>query len=162
MGQDHESAVAALRGRGIAFREENAGGGRKIAWTEGSRSVTLEFAMWPKDPKAPASAWEAGSAAEKRLTLTRILDAAPSSEARRSWVNSLAREGGGWAYLAAAADAARSEGDRAKYPVAARLEWRNPPATLLFQAARPPGTPPGSEPTQLDILLENPHRPRRF
>jgi hypothetical protein len=162
VGQDYESAVAALKAGSIAGKEEPAGAGRKIFWTSGSQSVTLEFSPWPSDPNAPASAWASGSTAARTLTLTRIVDTAPSSEARRAWVNSLAREGKGWAYLAPEAEAARTAADRAKYPVAASLTWQKPPAALLFQAARPAGTPPGSEPTQLDILLENPHGPRRF
>jgi hypothetical protein len=162
VGQDYEAAVAALKAGGIATQETSSGTGRTVTYTGGGESVKLQFAMWPKDPGAPASAWEAGSAAEKKLVLTRIEDVAPSSEPRRAWVNSLTREGNGWAYLSPKADASRPAGDRAKYPVAASLQWRNPPATLLFQAARAAGTPPGSEMTALEITLENPHKPRRF
>ncbi len=162
VGQDYESAVAALKGKGVAGKEEPAGPGKKISWTSGSESVTLEFSPWPSDLNAPVSAWEPGSAAPRKLTLTRILDTAPSSEARRAWVNSLAREGTGWAYLTPKAEAARTAADRAEYPVAASLSWQKPPAALLFEAARPAGTPPGGEMTKLEILLENPHRPRRF
>src|SRR5262245_17230145 len=136
VGQDHETAVAALKKKGIAFDESAAGEDRTIRYSQGSESVVLDFAPWPKDPKAPASAWEKGSAAPKQLTLTRIRDTAPSSEGRRAWVNTLAREGHGWAYLGPQENRARSAEDRTKYPVAAGLEWKTPPTRLLFQAAR--------------------------
>jgi hypothetical protein len=161
LGQAHETAVAALKQKGIAFDESASGENRTIRYSQGGESVVLEFAPWPKDPKAPASAWEKGSSAPKQLTLTRIQDAAPSSEARRAWVNKLAREGQGWAYLGPAENRARSVEDRTKYPVAAGLQWRTPPARLLFQAARPAGTPPGTEMTELVIEMTNPHQPRR-
>ena len=159
VGQDYATAVADLKAQGITGREEPAGDGKKISWTSGGRSVTLEFSPWPSDPNAPASAWEAGSAAPRKLTLVRIVDTAPSSEARRAWVNSLAKDGGSWAYLAA--DANRDAADRTKYPVAASLVWKSPPARLLFEAARPAGTPPGTEATKLDIRLVSPHQPPR-
>ena len=60
------------------------------------------------------------------------------------------------------ADAARPAADRTKYPVAAVVQWTSPPATVLFEAARAPGSPPGNESTELSILLDNPHKPRRF
>jgi hypothetical protein len=161
VGQDHETAVAALKKKGIAFAESAAGENRTIRYSEGSESVVLDFTPWPKDPKAPASAWEKGSSAPKQMTLTRIQDSAPSSEARRAWVNTFAREGQGWAYLGSQENRARSVEDQTKFPVAAGLEWKTPAARLLFQAARPAGTPPGNEATVLVIDLINPHLPRR-
>jgi hypothetical protein len=161
VGQDYPSAVAALKAAGISGKEEAAGGGKTISWSKGDESVKLEFSLWPSDPDAPASAWEAGSTARRALTLTRIVDTAPSSQARRAWVNTFAGDGAGWAYLSPQADAARAAADRTKYPVAASLVRRKPPASLLFEAARPAGTPPGSEPTRLDIQLRNPHQTPR-
>jgi hypothetical protein len=162
VGQERDVAVAALKARGIAFREaETPGSGRRITYAQNGEDVTLEFAPWPADPNAPAAAFET-SAAGKRLTLVRILDLAPSSGARRAWVNGFAREGRGWSYLEGSADARRPAADRSKYPVAAALSWAKPPAAFLFQAARPAGSPPAEEATALEILLENPHKPRRF
>lgn len=158
VGQDHDTAVAALKAKGIAFQEAPSGEGRRITYSAGNENVALEFSPWPKDANAPASAWDPGSTAPKQLTLTRIEDTAPSSEARRAWVNSLAKEGHGWAYLPAAEDGARPAADRSKYPVAAGLTWRTPPAKLVFQAARPMGAPPGAEATELVIELTRPRR----
>ncbi len=162
IGQPYEAAVAALKSKGIAYKEEASGSDKKIGYSSVPESVTLEFALWPKDPAAPPSAWESPDPQGKHLVLTRILDAAPGSDARRSWVRSLETDGQHWAYLSPSADAARPAADRSKYPVAAVLQWTNPPATLLFEAARAAGTPPGTEMTALDITLENPHKPRRF
>ena len=163
VGEDHDTAVAALKARGIAYREEAASGDvRRVVFSKDAENVTLEFAPWPADADAPAAAYEATSKAAKRLTLTRIVDLAPSSGARRAWVNGFARDGHGWAYLSETADANRSAADRSRYPVAAYLQWTKPPATFVFQAARPRGAPPGDEGTSLEIVLENPHKPRRF
>jgi len=156
VGNEHDAAVAALKSKGIAFQETSSGDARKIAYTQGDESVTLDFAPWPKDPNTAAAAWDA---APRRLTLVRIRDEAPSSEARRAWVNSLAKEGRGWAYLGAKEDGARAAADRQKYPVAAGLQWKSPPTNLVFQAARPAGTAPGHEATELVIELHSP-RPR--
>ena len=122
--------------------------------------MSLEFTLWPKDPAAPASAWESASPEGKHLVLTQIRDVAPGSDARRAWVRGF-EKGGHWAYLTPEADAARPAADRTKYPVAAFVQWTSPPATVLFEAARPPGTPPGTEKTELSITLDNPHQPRR-
>ena len=163
VGDEYDAAVAALKQKGIAAQESaSASGGKALQYEKSGERVTLEFGLWPSDPAAPASAWEPGSSAARRLTLTRITDAAASSPERRAWVNTLAREGKSWAYLGAAADLRRSSDDRSKYPVAAFLVWSKPPASLLFEAARAVGTPPGTEDTLLDIRLENPHKPRRF
>jgi hypothetical protein len=163
VGDTYDAAVAALKQKGIAFQESAAdSGGKTIGYATTGEHVTLDFTMWPSDPAAPASSWEAGSSAARRLTLTHVTDAAPSSPERRAWVNTLTREGKSWAYLGAAADVRRPSDERSKYPVAAFLVWNKPPASLLFQAARAAGTPPGSEDTLLDIRLENPHKPRRF
>ena len=163
VGQDHESAVATLKARGISYKEEAlASSGRRITYAKDGESVTLEFASWPADPNGPPAAFEPSSSSPKRLTLTRIVDLAPSSGTRRAWVNGLARDGHGWSYLSGAAETSRPASERAQYPVAAGLQWTKPPASFLFQAARAAGTPPGSEATSLEIVLENPHRPRRF
>lgn len=166
VGQEYGTAVAALKGKGIAFREEAAGAGKKITYGGAGESVTLEFAMWPRDPEAPASAFRAESAAEKHLVLTHILDVAPGSEPRRSWVRTFEKDGRHWAYLSEKALAERPAAERAKYPVAAFLQWprssSSAPVTFLFQAARAAGAPPGSETTALDVFLDNPHQPRRF
>jgi hypothetical protein len=144
VGQEHDAAVSALRAKGIAFQETTAGDGRTATYKQGDESVTLDFAPWPKD---------GGS---KALTLTRIRDEAPSSSARRAWVNSLAREGRGWSYLTPEQDGARTAAVRGKYPVAAGLQWTAPPAHLLFQAARAAGSAPGTEATELVIELTKP------
>ena len=162
VGQPYAEAVAALKAKGIAFREEAAGSGKKVAYTDGSDSVTLEFGLWPRDPAAPASAWEAAGADGKHLVLTALRDVAPGSDQRRAWVRSLEKDGGHWAYLSPQAEAARPAAERTKYPVAAFVQWTSPRATVLFEAARAPGTPPGTEMTELSILLDNPHKPRRF
>ena len=163
VGDTYDAAAAALKQKGIAYQESAAeAGGKAISYAAAGEKVALDFAMWPSDPAAPASAWEPGSPAARRLTLTHISDAAPSSPERRAWVNTLTREGKSWAYMGAAADMRRPADDRSKYPVAAFLLWNKPPVSLLFQAARAAGTPPGSEDTLLDIRLENPHKPRRF
>ena len=163
VGDTYDAAAAALKQNGIASQESAAdAGGKTIRYEKAGERVTLEFTMWPSDPAAPAAAWEAGSSAARRLTLTHVVDAAPSSPERRAWVNTLTREGKGWAYLGAAADMRRPADERSKYPVAAFLVWNKPPASLLFQAARAAGTPPGTEDTLLDIRLDNPHKPRRF
>ena len=163
VGEDHDTAVAALKARGIPYREEApSGDARRIVFSKDGENVTLEFAPWPADADAPEAAYEASSKAAKRLTLTRVVDVAPSSGTRRAWVNGFARDGHGWAYLSGAADTSRSAADRSRYPVAAYLQWTKPAATFLFQAARPPGTSPGDEATSLEIVLENPHKPRRF
>ena len=163
VGDDYDTAVAVLKQKGIPAQETGAAsGGKTLQYEKSGERVTLEFTMWPMDPAAPASAWEPGSSAARRLTLTHVADAAPSSPERRSWVNTLTREGKSWAYVGAAADLRRAAEDRAKYPVAAFLVWSKPPASLLFEAARAVGTPPGTEDTLLDIRLENPHKPRRF
>jgi hypothetical protein len=158
VGNDHDAAVAALKSKGIAFQESSSGDTRQIVYAQADESVSLDFAPWPKDPNTAASAWDA---APRRLTLVRIRDTAPSSEARRGWVNGLAKEGRGWAYLGAREDGARAAADREKYPVAAGLQWKSPPATLLFQAARPAGTAPGHEQTELLIELRAPRAPAK-
>jgi hypothetical protein len=162
VGQEYSAAVAALQAKGVAYQEEAAGSGKKIAYGSGGESVTLEFTLWPKDPAAPPSAWETAAAEGKHMVLTRIRDVAPGSDARRAWVRSLEKDGRHWAYLSQPADAARPAADRSKYPVSAFVQWTLPPATLLFEAARPSGTPPGNERTELSIFLDNPHKPRRF
>ncbi len=167
VGQDYDTALAALKAKGIVFQEEAAGAGKKVSYGDAGESVALEFTPWPKDPDAPASAWEANGSAAKHLVLTHILDVAPGSDARRVWVRTFEKKDGKrWAYLPEKAAAERPAEDRAKYPVAAFLQWPPSagaaPVTFLFKAARAAGTPPGSEATALDILLENPHRPRRF
>jgi hypothetical protein len=162
VGQDYATAAAALKARGIAFQEEAAGPGKKISYTAGGESVTIDFTLWPKDPAAPASAWETAASEGKHLVLTGIRDVAPGSDARRAWVRGLEKDGRHWAYLTPQADAARPSADRAKYPVAAVVQWTSPPATLLFEAARATGTPPGNEMTELSVSLDNPHKPRRF
>ncbi len=159
VGQNLKTVLATLAARGIAYQQSAAGEDRSVAYSQGTESIQLGFSPWPTDPAAPASAWEPGSKAPKELTLVRIRDSAPSSEPRRAWVNSLAREGRGWAYLKPEEDAARPAPDRTKYPVAAGLEWGKPPAKLVFQAARAAGTPPSDEPTELVIELLRPHRP---
>ena len=161
VGQDHATAVATLKARGIAFRDEEAGSGRRIAYEKAGENVTLDFAPWPADASGPAASFEP-SAPGKRMTLVRILDLAPSSGARRAWVNGFARDGRVWSYLEGKAEAARPAADRSRYPVAAALSWAKPPASFLFQAARRAGSPPGEEATALEIVLENPHKPRRF
>lgn len=166
VGQDYDAAVAALKGKGIAFQEEAAGAGKKIKFGGAGESVTLEFTMWPKDPNAPPSVWREPGASDKHLVLTHVLDVAPGSEPRRAWARAFEKEGRHWAYLSEKALAERPAEQRGKYPVAAYLQWAgsagSAPVTFLFQAARRPGTPPGTETTALDIFLENPHRPRRF
>jgi hypothetical protein len=162
VGQSYDTAVAALKSKGIAYKEAVGGTGKTLTYASGAESVTLDFTLWPKDLAAPASAWEAAGPEGKQLTLTHILDAAPGSDARRSWVRSFEKDDRHWAYLPATADAARPAAERSKYPVAALLQLAKPPATLLFEAARAAGTPPGTEMTALDITLENPHKPRRF
>jgi hypothetical protein len=163
VGDDYDTVAAVLKQKGIVPQESAAAdGGKTLQYEKAGERVTLEFAMWPSDPAAPAAAWEPGSSAARKLTLTHVADTAPSSPERRSWVNSFTREGKSWAYLGAAADLKRPAEDRSKYPVAAFLAWSKPPASLLFEAARAAGTPPGTEDTLLDIRLENPHKPRRF
>jgi hypothetical protein len=162
VGQEYSAAVAALQGKGVQYQVEAAGSGKKIAYGSGGESVTLEFTLWPKDPAAPASAWETAATEGKHLVLTRIRDVAPGSDARRASVRGLEKDGRHWAYLSPPADAARPAADRSKYPVAAFMQWTSPPATLLFEAARTPGTPPGNEMTELSIFLDNPHKPLRF
>jgi len=166
VGQEHEQAVAALKARGIDFREEAAGAGKRITYGGAEESVTLEFTMWPGDPNAPASAWQSADASDRRLLLTHILDVAPGSDARRAWVRTFEKEGRHWAYLPEKAMAQRPAAERARYPVVALLQLPassgSAPVTFLFQAARPAGSPPGNETTALDVFLENPHKPRVF
>ena len=167
VGQDADAVRAALRAKGIAFHEEEAGTGKRITYSDGDARVELALTLWPIDSAAPASAWDPDSKSPKRLTLTHICDLAPGSDERRAWVRSYEKEGHRWAYLSEKASAQRTAEDRAKYPVAAWLQWSRtgktePWATFLFQAARPAGSPPGVEGTALDVYLENPHRPRRY
>jgi len=166
VGQEHEQAVAALKARGIDFREEAAGAGKRITYGGAEESVTLDFTMWPKDSNAPASAWESADTSNKRLLLTHILDVAPGSDARRNWVRTFEKEGRHWAYLSEKAMAQRPAAERSRYPVVAFLQWPgssgSAPVTLLFQAARPAGSPPGKEATVLEVFLENPHKPHLF
>lgn len=158
VGQNLKTVLATLEARGIHSQQTAAGDDRTVTYTEGAESIVLDFSPCPTDPGASASDRAPGSKAKKELTLVRIRDSAPSSEARRAWVNSLARDGRNWAYLKPEEDAARPASDRTKYPVAAGLEWQKPPAKLRFQAARAAGTPPGDEPTELVIELLRPHR----
>jgi len=165
VGQPYDAALAALKAKAVAYQEEPADTGKKIVYRADAESVTLDFSMWPKDPKAPASAWAPGQTG-KQLVLTRILDVAPGSDARRAWVRTFEKEGHRWGYLSEKAQAERTAADREKYPVAAVLQWPgtadSTPVTLLFEAARAAGTPPGNETTALSITLDNPHKPRRF
>lgn len=166
VGQEYDAAVAALKGKGIDFREDKAGDGRTLTYRNTAQSVTLDFSMWPKDPGAPASAWQAVGPSGKHLVLTHIQDVAPGSDARRAWVRTFEKDGKRWAYLPEKAAAARPAAEQKQYPVVAFLQWPresgSAPVTLLFQAARAPGTPPGAEATALEIFLENPYQPRRF
>jgi len=166
IGQDHDAAVAALKSKGIAFQEVAAEGGQTISYEKGGESVTIDVRPWPKDAKAPASAWEAGSSAPMHLVVTHLLDVAAGSDARRAWVLSYERDGKHWAYLPEKAAAARPASQRTQYPVVALLQLPPPaggfPATYLFQAARPQGSKPGAETTALEIFLDNPHHPRQF
>lgn len=162
IGEEYAAAAAALKAQGIEFQDTAAGSGRQIVYSSAGESVTLDFAMWPKDADAPASAWQRPGNEGKHLVLTHILDVAPGSDARRAWVRSFARDGRRWAYLSPQADAARPSADRAKYRIAAYLQWTSPPATFLFEAARAVGSAPGDEMTALDVTLDNPHSPRHF
>jgi len=166
VGQPYDAAAAALKAKAIAFQEEPAGAGKRIVYKAGTETVTLDFSMWPKDPKAPASAWAPGQTAGKQLVLTQILDVSPGSDARRAWVRTFEKEGRRWGYMSAEGQAERAAADREKYPVAAVLQWPgtadSAPVTFLFEAARPAGAPPGNEATALSISLDNPHKPRRF
>ena len=163
VGQDRDAAVAALKAKGISFQED---AGKTISYQKAGESVTLDLAAWPKSPTAPAAAWDAGTSAERHLVVAHILDVAPGSDARRAWVRTFERDGKHWAYLSEKASSARPDSARSQYPVVALLQLPPPsggwPATLLFQAARPAGTPPAGETTALEIFLDNPHHPRQF
>jgi hypothetical protein len=153
VGDSWESAVAALKARGVAYSEEPGGtrGNRRIVYSRGAERVTLEFAS----PDA-------------RPVLRHIRSVAPGSDERRSRVRSLEKDGQRWAYETSKTAGLRSAAERARYPVCASLQWRpgaagprTPAVTFLFQAARPVGTKPGGEETVFDAFLEDANSPRR-
>lgn len=178
VGDRYEAVISALKAKSIAFEKEPKSptgplSQAKVTYSNREESVTLEFSLWPDDRNAPPAAYSAGSPDSKHLVLTHLRSVAPGSEARRNLVRAYERDGQHWAYMTSQASNARPPEDRARYTVAAYLQlWREnpnrkaggrvPSVTFLFQAARPVGSPPGNEPTVLDIHLENPYKPRRF
>ena len=159
VGDTFESALAALKARGVAYREQPAGadGGRRVEYSDGAEKVSLEFS--PRE-----------SGGKRSLVLTHIRSVAPGSDARRDRVRTFEKEGQHWAYETARGAALRSASERSRYPVSAYLQWwtrtaaggRAPSVTFLFQAARPVGSKPAGEETVLDVFLEDPRQPRRF
>ena len=177
VGDKYEAAVAALRKKAIAFQEKTTPAGTPtqstITYEKGEDRVSLDFTLWPDRPTASERAYTPAGApgVPRHRTLTHIRIVGHNSEAARRWRESMRREPSkNWVYFRPGADP--RTGDAKLYPTAGYMQWIRPHpdpkrgavpwVTFVFQAKRPPRTPAGTEPTILDIFLENPYKPRIF
>ncbi len=170
IGLSESAAAAALTAAHVAVQKEKIPEGSRWTYARGSDTVALELAPWPA-AGSPATAWN--KPIHGPVTVTRVEITGPNSDAKRKYVRTLERDGRIWALVPATAQTIRTEAERKKYGMSAFLQWwapspdpnvrsRVPSVTFLFQAQRAANTPPGTEPTVLDALLENPYHPRRF
>lgn len=172
IGLSEAAAAKALSDAHVAVKKEKIPEGERWTYARGTDTVSLEVAPWPA-AGSPASAWDKAARSKGAVTVTRVQIVGPNSDAKRRWVRTLERDGRIWALLPANAQTIRTPAEQKKYGMSAFLQWwvqspepgarsRVPSVTFLFQAERPANSPPGTEPTVLDALLENPYHPRRF
>jgi hypothetical protein len=166
-----DAFVAALTAeKVVAKRDKLPNGGSRFTYRRGADVYTVDTAPWPA-LGAPETQYQKPSASDP-LTVTHVHVAGPSSDQKRRWMKSFERDGRAWVRLADASPNRTAE-EKKRYGVSAYMQWwdkspdpkahaRVPSVTWLFQSERPPNTPFGTEPTILDVYLENPWHPRRF
>lgn len=166
-----DALVAALAAAHVqAHSEKQPGGGSRLTYRRGPDTYTVDLAPWPK-PGSPEPAYLTPSPSDP-ITVTHVRVAGPSSDQKRRWMKTYERDGRAWVRTPDTSPH-RTADERKRYGVSAYMQWwdrspdanakaRVPSVTFLFQSERPPNTPFGSEPTILDVTLENPWHPRRF
>lgn len=153
-----------------AKREKLPGGGTRVTYQRGPDAYAVDLAPWPA-LGAPDAAY-AKPRPNDPVTVTHVHIAGPSSDQKRRWMKTFERDGRAWRRTPDSSPN-RSEAEKKRYGVSAFMQWwdrnpdpkehaRVPSVTWLFQSERKANTMFGTEPTILDVYLENPWHPRRF